>query len=563
MLLGESNTKGGSESDFMTIQNMKQTEFKEATLAEWEQVAIKSLKGKSLESLSTKTLEEVILKPLYSLADMEEVSIHQTNTIRSAKKTADWLIAQQATGNTSEEVLMDIQDSLAKGNNIIHYTLENHHEWDKAQLEEFSSLVEQHPVLLDVSVDPTFIHNFKTIKGAVKGAENINMPNTRSVFLDGTSIHQAGGDAVSELVSVLVQADNLTQNNSIEKMTQKAFVQFSVDTNFFMEIAKIRAFRVLWKAFGEAHGQENIEAIPVHTETSLRSFSALDATVNILRAANSTLAAVLGGADSVTSYPHDILTSTNPTSKRIARNMQLVLKEETHIQRVIDASGGSYYIETLTKQLVEKAWALFLELIKEKASAEAKLNERAAAKWEEQLEALATRKKSLIGTNVYANPDDSLLFILNETGYKRLAEPFEQLRQAFLSNSLKTAIFPYGLLKEYKARMDFVSGYLTSIGLTATVAPENLKPFDLQKWIDDNEIDYGVFVGNDEQSAGLVPALLNEKPSIPLDVAGKLEEYEDWLEAGLNGRIFAGQSLFEKGFELLALAKKEDSNDNA
>lgn len=549
----------------MTIQDMKQTGFKEATLIEWEQVAIKSLKGKPLESLTTKTLEDIMLKPLYSLADHEEILVHQTNTIRGAKNTSEWLIAQQANGDTSEDILSDLQDSLVKGNNVIHYKLEKHHHWDKVQLVKLSSLFKQHPVLLDVSVDPSFIHNFKTINGSVKGTNNIELPNTRTIYLDGTTIHQAGGDAISELVSVLVQADTLTQNISIETVTQKAFVQFSVDTNFFMEIAKIRAFRVLWKAFGEAHGQENMESIPVHAETSLRSFSALDATVNILRAANSTLAAVLGGADSVTSYPHDILTSTNPTSKRIARNMQLVLKEETHIQRVIDASGGSYYIESLTKQLVEKAWAFFLELMKEKSSEEkvVKLNERAAVKWEEQLEALSTRKKSLIGTNVYANPEDSLIFKLNETNYKRLAEPFEQLRQAFWRKPLRTAIFPFGLLKEYKGRMDFVSGYLTSIGLTPIVAPPNLKPFDLQKWIDEHQINYAVFVGNDEQSAGLVPAILNEKLSIPLDVAGKFEEYQDWQEAGLNGRIFAGQSLFEKGFELLALAKKEDSNDNA
>ena len=72
-----------------------------------------------------------------------------------------------------------------------------------------------------------------------------------------------------------------------------------------------------------------------------------------------------------------------------------------------------------------------------------------------------------------------------------------------------------------------------------------------------------VFVGNDEQTAGLVPALLNEKLSVPMDVAGKFEEYEDWLEAGLSGQNFCRQSLLEKGKELLALAKKEDSNDNA
>ena len=72
-----------------------------------------------------------------------------------------------------------------------------------------------------------------------------------------------------------------------------------------------------------------------------------------------------------------------------------------------------------------------------------------------------------------------------------------------------------------------------------------------------------MFVGNDEQTAGLVPALLNERLTVPMDVAGKFDEYEDWLEAGLSGQIFAGQSLLEKGKELLALAQEEVSHDNA
>lgn len=111
--------------------------------------------------------------------------------------------------------------------------------------------------------------------------------------------------------------------------------------------------------------------------------------------------------------------------------------------------------------------------------------------------------------------------------------------------------------------MDFVSGYLIALGISPIIAPENLKPVDLQQWVDDRNIGYVVFVGNEEQTAGLVPALLNENLSVPMDVAGKFEEYEDWLDAGLSGSIFAGQSLLEKGQQLQALAKKEDSNDNA
>ncbi|SER78848.1 methylmalonyl-CoA mutase family protein [Psychrobacillus sp. OK032] len=550
----------------MTIDKMRETTFNKATMDEWEQVALKSLKGKTLESLSMKTLEDIILKPLYSLEDVANLpASSQTAIVRQAKNSSEWQVAQVAEGSTSEVILVEITETLSKGNDVIHFTLEKEQTWNASQIEELAALLAKHPAILDVTNDPDFLNHFPDLKGLIKGAGNAELPNARTYFLNGSSIHQAGGDAVSELASVLVQADALARNTSIEELVSKAFVQFSVENNFFMEIAKIRAFRVLWEAFGQSYGNTNIATIPVHTETSLRSYSVLDANVNILRGGNSALAAVLGGADSLTTYPHNYLTGVTPTSNRIARNMQLVLKEETHIGRVIDAAGGSYYVDTLTNGLVEKTWSYFLTLMKEATieEREAKLLKRAEVKWEEQLTALSTRKKSLIGTNTYANPNDVIGDSIKLTNYKRLAEPFEQLRKAFQESPLNTAIIPYGILKEYKARMDFVSGYLIALGISPIVAPENLKPFDLRKWIAEQGIDYVVFVGNDEQTAGLVPALLNEQLPVPMDIAGKFEEYEDWLDAGLSGCIFAGQSLLEKGQDLLALVKKGDSHVNA
>ncbi|MEK4245856.1 methylmalonyl-CoA mutase family protein [Psychrobacillus sp. FSL K6-2684] len=548
----------------MTINDMKQTNFTEASFADWEQAAIKSLKGKSLESLETKTLEDIILKPLYTLADLTNISLDQTNTVRHSKETANWKVAQHSTANTAEEIIVDMKENLSKGNDLINYKVDAIHEWSPSQIEELKILFQEHEVLLDVENNPSFLDHFDELHGFIIGADR-KLTGARSLHLDGTQLHKAGGDVVSELASVLVQADTLAHLNGIEELEEKAFVQFSIDTNFFMEIAKLRAFRVLWKAFGEAFGKENINAIPVYTETSLRSFSALDSNVNLLRAGNSILSSVLGGADIVSSYPHNYLSEITPTSKRIARNMQLVLKEETHIQRVIDAAGGSYYIESLTKQLVEKTWAYFIDLMKDSSpeSRESMLLQRASEKWELQLKAVSTRKKSLIGTNNYANPEDGLEEIVIQSDYRRLAEPFEHLRKAFKQYQLKAAILPYGVLKEYKPRMDYINGYLNAIGITPVIAQENLKPFDLQQWINNENIQYAIFVGSDEQTAGLVPALLNEKLSVPLDVAGKFAEYDDWLEAGLSGYIYAGQSMLVKGKELLALAQKEGSHDNA
>ncbi len=96
--------------------------------------------------------------------------------------------------------------------------------------------------------------------------------------------------------------------------------------------------------------------------TSLRSYSKLDPYVNLLRAGNEAFSAVLGGADVMTVHPHDILTGPSDSSIRFARNIQLVIKEETHVDKVIDPAGGSYFIETLTAELVEKAWALFVDI---------------------------------------------------------------------------------------------------------------------------------------------------------------------------------------------------------
>src|SRR5690606_10427391 len=100
----------------------------------------------------------------------------------------------------------------------------------------------------------------------------------------------------------------------------------------------------------------------VLAETSLRSFSKYDIYVNLLRAGNEAFSALIGGADAITVYPYDVLTKPTDQSIRIARNVVLVLKEESFVDDVLDPAGGSYFIETLTREYVEKAWELFLQI---------------------------------------------------------------------------------------------------------------------------------------------------------------------------------------------------------
>ena len=184
-------------------------------------------------------------------------------------------------------------------------------------------------------------------------------------------------------------------------------MRFAIDTHFFMEIAKIRAFRILWNALGKSFDETTVAHIPILTETSLRTYSKLDPYVNLLRAGNEAFSAVLGGADVVTVHPHDVLTGTTPASARYARNVQLVIKNETLVDKVLDPSGGSYFIDTLTNELVEKAWDLFVEI--DAAGGyntyvkSGELEQRLKACKMASAEEVAKGKKSLIGTNIYAD----------------------------------------------------------------------------------------------------------------------------------------------------------------
>src|SRR5690606_15986406 len=132
-----------------------------------------------------------------------------------------------------------------------------------------------------------------------------------------------------ELAIALAIARKYIGENNIESIANKFFVNFAVDTQFFSEIAKLRAIRVLWKAFLSAYEISEDIPLPIVAETSLRSYSKLDVYVNLLRGGNEAFSALIGGADLITVHPHDVLTQPTAQSIRIARNVVLVLKEQS------------------------------------------------------------------------------------------------------------------------------------------------------------------------------------------------------------------------------------------
>ncbi|WP_097148637.1 methylmalonyl-CoA mutase family protein [Ureibacillus acetophenoni] len=549
---------------------MKDIQFESVSYEQWKEQAINALKGKPFESLFTKTTEGVTLQPLYTQETLiDKLGEHlekQITTVRKVKASEGFSCAQQIFGNTEEEFFANLTDSLERGNSVLTIDSRFSFKWSENSLNRLADIISNNEFKLIVQdssdnllrlFDRIEEKKREYVKGYIISEEPINLnsyPNVRTFCANTIPFHYEGANAVQELALTLAIARKYIGENNFESFANKFFVNFAIDTQFFSEIAKLRAIKVLWKAFSSAYGISETIPLPIVVETSLRSYSNLDLYVNLLRGGNEAFSALIGGADLITVHPHDVLTNPTDQSIRIARNVVLVLKEESLVQNVIDPSGGSYFIETLTAEYVEKAWELFLE-IEEDGGIDSFIQNGKLAKYLEEVNtirqnALATRKQSLIGTNIYANPVDELS---NDTNplfekVKRFAIPFEELRATYQSIQPKVAILTYGELKNFKARADFVSGLLSTAGIISEQSGE-LKSIEAAKeWLTNSKYDYVVIATTDEDTKAIVPELLANKPQkLLLDVAGRFkDEEEKWLANGLNGFIYAGQNIIEK-----------------
>lgn len=557
--------------------NMKEIEFQAASYEQWKEEATKALKGKPFESLFTKTFEGVTLEPLYTqemlvekLGDQLE---KQVSTIRTLTSNEGLDIAQQIIGETKEEFIANLEDSLARGNEVITVDSRLPFAVDEEVLAVLADYFTEYSFKLTLTdaQDPVLAVFDKIEEGKradVEGFVIVNeaielpsFPKVRTFAANTVPFHNDGANAVQELAIALAKAAQFAgKAGSYEALVNKYFVNFAVDTQFFNEIAKIRAFKVLWKAFSSAYGAEAV-AVPVVAETSVRSFSKVDVYVNLLRAGNEAFSAAIGGADVMTVHPHDVLTKPTAQSIRIARNTLLVTKEESQVLNVLDPAGGSYFIESLTADYVKAAWELFLK-IEEAGGLDAYLPTLTAeieTIYNERKKQVETRKTSLIGTNIYANPADELPTEENVqfSDVKRLAIPFENLRRDFAAAAPKVGILTVGELKNFKPRADYVAGVFAVAGIVPEQSGELKTVEEAAAWLKASNLDYVVVAGADEDTKQVVPALLEAKGDVVLDVAGKFKEEEaEWTAAGLNGFVFAGQNIIEKLNSVTASVKE-------
>ena len=231
-----------------------------------------------------------------------------------------------------------------------------------------------------------------------------------SVMLNnsGAYIYQELGYALAwgnEYLNRLVEA-----GVPVDLAAKKIRFNFGISSNYFMEIAKFRAARMLWADIVKAYNPACDCAckMTAHAETSSFNLTLFDAHVNLLRTQTETMSAAIAGVNSITVTPFDKTYETpNEFSERIARNQQLLLKEESHMNRIVDPAGGSYYIENLTVAIAQQAWNLFLQVEDEggmvKAVQAGSVQATINASNKARHEAVSKRKEILLGTNQYPN----------------------------------------------------------------------------------------------------------------------------------------------------------------
>jgi methylmalonyl-CoA mutase len=318
-------------------------------------------------------------------------------------------------------------------------------------------------------------------------------PRLATIGVSGAQWLEAGGNAVQELAFSLaagVEYLRALEERGVAASVAAARMRFgyAVGGQFFTEVAKFRAFRLLWARVLKAFELDPVKSWPrVQARTAKWDKSRLDPHVNLLRVTTEALSAVLGGVDSLSIGAFDELCGgPNEISLRIARNVHTVLAEEFRLTSPADPAGGSWYVEKLTEELVRKAWGLFQDVEKQggylRALEVGVLAKAIASSAAEKADAVSKRRLGLVGVNLFPNLKERIAAVVENAGVTkaggafapvRAAEGFERLRLASEAYLAKTGARPkvflakMGTVKQHKPRADFAAGFFATGGFEA------------------------------------------------------------------------------------------------
>lgn len=376
------------------------SEFPPVSTAEWEAELTKDLKGLDYKKeLLWQNTEGVEALPFYRREDLAELK-HKAEPLTS---TADWNIVEiidaRDVKTANEQALL----ALKNGVSGLYINLPTHVLTDKAALQnllddiqvELISLHFSHALAtpktaaflrdicneqaldtasLDISLSYSPYCN-SLLTGKLPRRDNIvsslgELYPFKRLGVDAAVPAEAGASIVQQLAFALAAGNeylNLKENLQLgyEELSQSIHFRFSVASSYFLEIAKFRAFRLLWAMVLDTHksGLAEKTALHLHATTALWNKPRQDAFNNMIRSSTEAMAAAIGGCNYITTRRYDEnWAEPSPFAARIARNTQHILKHEAYLNKVADAGAGSYYIEALTDTITQKSWELFQEI---------------------------------------------------------------------------------------------------------------------------------------------------------------------------------------------------------
>jgi methylmalonyl-CoA mutase len=353
-------------------------------------------------------------------------------------------------------------------------------------------------------------------------------------------LHEGGANAVQELGYVLAAGVERLAESAEKKPVDEAareieFV-FAIGSTYFMEIAKLRAARLLWTQAVAAFGPHDPDScrMRLHARTSRRNKSIYDRYTNLLRATTEALSAAIGGAGSIYVEPFGF-------DAHLAVGVQRILKHEAHMDAVADTGAGSYFIEVLTDSLAREGWKLFQQVEAAGGYSKAVASGSVGRALEESRVALekavAHRRRTLVGVNNYPDLTQKRSDVTPPDGsHLRLAEPFERIRQRTAEYAQTAGRFPKvllvtrGDLKMRTSRANFSRNLFGCAG------------FDIEEAEDyaGSDVDLIVLCSSDPEYLALAREVC-ATVSVPVIVAGNPKDQIDALkQAGVAGFAHAG-----------------------
>ena len=440
--------------------------------------------------------------------------------------------------------------------------------------------------------------------------ENEKHINSKLININGTVYKKKGAAAVQEIAYALAESleyiyYQLDNEYTIDEIASKIHFTVTTGSDFFVEIAKIRAMRAFWAyIIKELGGNEKSQKLSVHLVSDTTNKSPLDKETNILRETAETAAAIIAGVDALMLFPYTFpYEPTDEFSLRITKNIQLVLQYETDLLNTIDPAAGSWFIESLTNEIIKKIKGIIRQIDEKggllNALKQGFIQEKIKETANKRLANILTRKDALIGVNKYPNPKDEIDKIFDLPVKMKLqnyldnldydiappyldeesieieplddfkpAEIFYQLRKRgadYEKNKKKKLLIfvaAIGAIEDHKARVDFIRDFLAAGGFHIEYNEKGYQSTEdaLSDW---EKSKTGIFAicSTDTIYTEVVPALVekfkNVKPATIAILAGHpKDKIKDYKKAGINYFIHTKSNIVEIINELYTIIEK-------